>query len=168
MKHRSHVWVWVGALLMVAVLLSFASVQLSGQVPAASDVPRTPWGAPDLQGIWNLDKETPFERAEELGDREFFTDEEMATRLEVLTGRPVRNQYRDTRKERGSEADVAGAYNAVWQRDRRTQVSRRTSQVIDPLNGRLPSLVPRSTAAAGGHARVPGGPAPGQLRGTSR
>ena len=144
MKHRSHVWVWVGALLMVAALLPFTSVQLSGQAPAGSEVPRTPWGAPDLQGIWNLDKEIPFERAEELGDREFFTDEEMATRLDLLSGRPVRNEYRDTRKELGSEADVAGAYNAVWQRDRRTQIGRRTSQVIDPPNGRVPSLLPEA------------------------
>ena len=144
MKRRSHVWVWAGALLMVVVLVPFASVHLSGQGQAAtaSDVPRTPWGSPDLQGIWNMDKETPFQRAEELGEREFFTEEEVAERLEALTGRPVRNEYRDTRKERGSEQDVAGAYNAVWQSDRRTEVGRRTSQVIDPPNGRVPPTLP--------------------------
>ena len=137
---------WIGARLMVAALLPLTPVHLSGeeQEPAASSVPRTPWGAVDLQGIWNMDRETPFQRAEELADREFFTDEEMAARLEELTEQPVRNEYRDTRKERGSEQDVAGAYNAVWQADRRTQVSRRTSQVIDPPNGRIPPLVPEA------------------------
>ena len=140
MKRGSNVWVWAGALLMVVVLVPFASVHLSGQGQAAtaSDVPRTPWGAPDLQGIWNMDHQTPFQRAEELGEREFFTDEEVAERLEALNGRPVRNEYRDTRKGIGTEQDVAGAYNAVWQSDRRTEVGRRTSQVIDPPNGRVP------------------------------
>jgi hypothetical protein len=41
-------------------------------------VPRTTWGDPDLQGVWDYRTITPFERRAELGDREYYTDEEVA------------------------------------------------------------------------------------------
>ena len=65
---RTAVW------LLPAGLLMLATVSASGQVPsavaagvsAAADwvVPRTPWGHPDLQGIWTSDEEfgIPLER----------------------------------------------------------------------------------------------------------
>src|SRR4051812_35483635 len=42
--------------------------------------PKTPWGEPDLQGIWPLNHliNTPFQRPEKFGDRRFLTDEEFA------------------------------------------------------------------------------------------
>ena len=42
-----------------------------------SDV-NTPWGDPDLQGVWTHGTITPLERPEEYGDREFLTEEEVA------------------------------------------------------------------------------------------
>ena len=44
----------------------------------AQDVPQTPWGAPDLQGVWDFRTITPLQRPEDLGDKEFLTDEEAA------------------------------------------------------------------------------------------
>jgi hypothetical protein len=105
---------------------------------------RTPWGTPDLQGIWKNDKVTPFERPAQFGAREFLTDEERTARSKELAARSTFNQYRDQRKERGSEQDVAGAYNAVWQDDRPQTPGRRTSQVIDPPDGRLPPMTPEA------------------------
>jgi hypothetical protein len=54
----------------------------------------------------------------------------------------VRSQLggRDARSERGSEADVAGAYNSVWGGRKRTGT--RTSMIVDPPDGRIPSLTP--------------------------
>ena len=76
---------------LVLATLSFVvaatAVTVSGQgagAPATSqtstwDPPRTPWGDPDLQGIWtNENTRTPRQRPARYGDREFFTDEEMA------------------------------------------------------------------------------------------
>ena len=105
---------------------------------------RTPWGAPDLQGIWKNDEVTPFERAAEFGTREFLTDQERAARDKQLATRPANNQYRDKRKEKGTEQDVAGAYNAIWQDDRPQKTGKRTSQVIDPPDGRLAPLTPEA------------------------
>src|SRR5690349_20377186 len=42
--------------------------------------PKTPWGEPDLRGMWPLSHlvGTPFERPEQFGERRLMTDEEFA------------------------------------------------------------------------------------------
>ena len=135
----------VGALGSVVALLTAASITVDGQSAARSSATsaasRTPWGAPNLQGIWSETTVTPFERSSEFAGREFFTDEQRTAveqRLAQQGNTPGRN--RDVRAERGTEQDVAGAYNAVWERDRPTKASRRTSMVIDPPDGRIPAM----------------------------
>ena len=49
---------------------------------------------------------------------------------------------RNRRVERGSQQDVAGAYNAVFTSAKPT--GRRTSMVVDPPNGRIPALTPQA------------------------
>ena len=104
----------------------------------------TPWGEPDLQGIWTTQFDTPLQRNVKYGTREFFTEEER-TKLDqeraALMGR-------DKRVERGTELDVAGAYNAEFMSVKRT--GRRTSLVVDPPDGRVPPLTDeaRQRAAA--------------------
>jgi len=106
------------------------------------DVPRTPWGEPDLQGIWTNEFDTPLQRAARYGTREFFTEEERAAldeeRLQLLG--------RDRRVERGTELDVAGAYNSVFMSMKRT--GRRTSLIVDPPDGRIPALTPEAQERA--------------------
>jgi hypothetical protein len=41
----------------------------------------TPWGDPDLQGIWTNSTTTPLERPDDLAGRELLTDEERAARV---------------------------------------------------------------------------------------
>ena len=63
----------------VALLLTVpvaAQTQSTATAPASG--PRTAWGAPDLNGVWDFRTLTPFERPSELADQEFFTDEEAA------------------------------------------------------------------------------------------
>lgn len=126
----------------VALIVELASVPVRGQAPgaeagaAASGTPTTAWGHPDLEGIWLDVYDTPFERDPELGDREFFTEEERAARDEARTGSVGRNR----RVERGSQQDVAGAYNAVFTSAR--PAGPRTSLVVDPPDGRVPDLTP--------------------------
>jgi hypothetical protein len=113
------------------------AVSLHGQTPgreAANNtsswkVPMTPWGDPDLQGIWNFGTITPLERPASMAERATLTPEEVA-RLnaeEALRG--------DTRLE-DSTRDVELAYNAFWWD--RGQATSRTSLIIDPPNGRMP------------------------------
>ena len=49
--------------------------------PGTTNLPRTPWGDPDLQGVWNNNTVVPLERPEALGDKDFLSDEEVAQRL---------------------------------------------------------------------------------------
>jgi hypothetical protein len=94
----------------------------------------TPWGEPDLQGIWTDETDTPLQRSPKYASQEFLTEEQRAELDKV------RSSFigRDRRSERGTEADVAGAYNAVFTPINRTGA--RTSRIVDPPNGRLPPL----------------------------
>jgi hypothetical protein len=124
-----------------AVVGAVVSVTVTGTSAQAPTL-KTPWGEPDLQGIWTVEYDTPFQRSPKFGNREFFTDEERAEfdRLRAsLRGR-------DDRGERGSELDVAGAYNDVFGAFKRT--GKRTSAIIDPPNGRIPALTPEAQKIA--------------------
>ena len=95
---------------------------------------RTPWGEPDLQGIWTDTTATPLERPAQFAGQEFFTD---AERAELDEQRAALRRF-DTRSEAGTPLDVAGAYNAVYQSVKKT--GRRTSLIVDPPDGRVPPL----------------------------
>ncbi len=111
----------------------------SAQTPAPSDPAlKTPWGEPDLQGIWTDENDTPFQRSPRFANQEFFTEEQRAEFDRLRVQRPGR----DGRGGRGSELDVQGAYNAVWGGLKRTGV--RTSLIVDPPNGRIPSITPQA------------------------
>ncbi len=77
MSHRC-----LAALLTVIAVVLLAPVPVTGQAQtAAADQPmppRTPWGQPDLQGIWDFRSITPLQRPEALANKEFLTEEEAA------------------------------------------------------------------------------------------
>jgi hypothetical protein len=102
--------------------------------PAATPALKTPWGEPDLQGIWTVEADTPLQRPAKYADQEFFTE----TEREALNQARASMLDRDRRLERGTEADVAGAYNSVFLSVKR--IGTRTSLIVDPPNGRLPPL----------------------------
>jgi hypothetical protein len=95
---------------------------------------KTPWGEPDLQGIWTDENDTPLQRPAKYANQEFFT---AAQRTELDEARAaVLGQ--DKRAARGSENDVASGYNSSfwsWKR-----IGARTSLITDPPNGRIPPL----------------------------
>src|SRR4030095_3936022 len=95
---------------------------------------KTPWGGPDLQRIWTDPYQTPLQRPTRYANKQTFTDEERAE-LDKQRAGLLR---RDQRVERGSERDVAGAYNAVFQSVRPN--GPQTSLIVDPPDGRLPEL----------------------------
>jgi hypothetical protein len=109
--------------------------------PAAAqgDSPRTPWGAPDLQGIWDFRTITPMERPEELGDRAFLTAEEAANLEQATLDR--NEQLLQAEARRTEAGGNVGAYNNFWMdRGTRTVSNRRTSLIVDPPNGRIPPV----------------------------
>ncbi len=127
----------------VSALISMSITRTSAQAPAASaPAMKTPWGEPDLQGIWTDETDTPLQRSPKYASQEFFTE---AQREELDKERSALLR-RDRRVERGTELDVAGAYNAVFTSMKRTGA--RTSLIVDPPNGRLPSLTPEAQKLA--------------------
>ena len=115
--------------------------------PADGAAPRTPWGDPDIQGVWNNGTLTPFQRPERLGDQEFYTEEEAAGIEQTAAEQNVELAARaSVRTEAGASVDrgidgAPGAYNNFWM-ERGTSVipTRRTSVITEPPNGRLPAL----------------------------
>ena len=101
--------------------------------------PRTDWGAPDLQGVWDFRTITPMERPEDLGDKAFLTEEEAAERERNAVERDI--ELWEAEARRTEPGGNVGGYNNFWM-DRGTRVigTRRTSLIIDPPNGRLPEM----------------------------
>ncbi len=130
----------LAVLAAVIVLLQLASATIEGQTPEPGAGVRTAWGAPDLQGIWTTNYDTPLQRPARYADREFFTEEERAAidseRMRLLGTR---------RSERGSEQDVGGAYDASIFLTHK-HLGRRTSLIIDPPDGQLPAVTPEVQA----------------------
>ena len=137
MSHR--VLAFVSAM---AVLVAFVS---SGAALATAQptVPRTTWGQPDLQGIWDFRTITPLQRPEDLAEREFLTEEEAADLEQKAVDRDIRLWNREARRTEAGEN--VGAYNNFWMdRGHRSVGTRRTSLIVDPPNGRMP---PRTAEA---------------------
>ena len=122
-------------LALMGLLVAFATITIVGATTGSS--PRTPWGEPDLQGIWNDRFQAPLQRPAQYAGRELLTDEEVAALDKQRAAIPQRPRVRPGK---GSEADVAGAYNGVFISVRPT--SRRTSLIVDPADGRIPPVTP--------------------------
>jgi hypothetical protein len=127
----------------VSAAISVPASRTSAQAPAASGTTlKTPWGEPDLQGIWTDEFDTPLQRAPEYVNEEFFTQ---AQREEIDKQRRA-HFGSDPRQERGTAIDVGGAYNTVFLTVK--HVGARTSLIVNPPNGRIPPQTPEAQQAA--------------------
>ena len=119
--------------------------------------PKTPWGAPDLSGIWNSKSLTPLQRPAKFAAREFLTDDEIA----AIERGNSEQRGRDVRAKTGTQADVEGAYNQIFATaiDAKYGRNKRTSLIVDPPDGKLPAMTPegqkRQEAIRRGAARSP-------------
>ena len=106
----------------------------AAQAPAASPgwtAPRTPWGEPDLQGIWTNATLTPIERPDTLAGKTVLTAEE-AAELEI---RSAESRAASDRFVLGN----VGAYNQFWMDSGKNVTGdRRTALITDPPDGRIP------------------------------
>ncbi len=126
--------------LAATILLNLVSATTADAQSAAPDAPtgwtapRTAWGAPDLQGIWDYRTLTPLERPEHLDGREFLSNEEIADleqqRRERTDGRPP------------GDPRTSPSVHAPYWLDYGTEVvgSGRSSLIVDPPDGRIPAL----------------------------
>jgi hypothetical protein len=108
----------------------------------AGGVARMPWGDPDLQGTWFVTTGVPLERSAANANKEFLTDEEVAAADRDKGLDPGRNA-----RSSNKQADVSGAYNAVFNSVLKT--GKRTSMIIDPPGGKIPPRVAGATPQGG-------------------
>ena len=101
----------------------------------AQATPKTPWGDPDLQGTYTNKTITPLERPESLGDKEFLTNEEVASQEQARLDRNEELLLAPPR--RTSAGGNVGGYNNFWL-DGGTRPTGRTSLISDPPTGRMP------------------------------
>src|SRR5579872_5582693 len=133
----------------VALLVTVTHTQTKVGKPAVKASPlRTPWGDPDLQGVWNYASGTPLERPTAFAGKEFLTDDELAQAEKQA--HELGNF--DRRDGAGTDADVARDANEFWFARRKAILTQRTSMITDPPEGRLPDVTPeaakRQAAAA--------------------
>lgn len=138
----------VTAAAILAAFVALATVPASGQgspavppmvvtafggVDTPYEVPRTPWGEPDLQGVWSSDDTSniPMSRPQQFGDRLYLNDEEYAARVAGV--------------ERGVEQAENDA-DSTFRFDFARRAFRQTSQIVDPPNGVMPAVTARAQA----------------------
>src|SRR3970282_2226353 len=82
MKRRITISAGLMAVAVLAAVVVSAQTQSAAGAPASYTPLKTPWGDPDLQGIWpGTDMVgVPFERPEQFGNRLFLTEEEFKAR----------------------------------------------------------------------------------------
>jgi len=135
-------------ILLLCVALQFPVLGL-----AADDyqVPRTEWGLPDLEGVWNFSSNVPMQRPEEFGDRQYLTADE----IEAAKQQRFRIGTADTPTR--STSGVEAFYNdTIWMENVRGDGNVRTSLIVDPQNGRIPPLAEGVQNKPGGEIELAG------------
>ena len=119
--------------------------------------PKTPWGDPDIQGVWDNHNVIPMQRPANLAGKKIFTDEELARFAASRAGNGtdavcLQNDERCA-KATVAELDRVKAYNGFW-----TPLDfvkdNRTALIEDPEDGKIPPLTPQARAKQEAHVRA--------------
>ena len=159
---------FVAALPAIAAL-SLIAVPLTAQTPRpaapraaapaaatatkAWTAPRTPWGDPDLQGIYTSDDYIGLglNRQAQYGTRLYFTDEEMKARDATIQTRA----QQDLQEFANPNANVTQGPPGHWgERARRSP--RQTSLIVEPEDGQTPALTPEGRARQAATSNIQG------------
>src|SRR5215203_304706 len=138
----------VTAITATAVVAPLVAQQPAGAPAAATyNPPRTPWGDPDLQGIWPSSDmvNVPLERPEKFGTRLQLTDAEFK-QLQATLANERDLALKDFDPNKLSEVEALGDFGDAtsppphWLE--KSGISRQTSLIVQPANGRLPKFTP--------------------------
>jgi len=152
--------------LSASVVVSSQSQQSGSGSTAPYTPPKTPWGDPDLQGIWpGTDMVgVPFERPERFGTRLYLTDAELKEREQQAAKQQELDVLEFDLQKPPAEivalGDVGGVTSPPPHWLERGVPSRQSSLIIQPVNGRMPAMTPEGAArqktAGGTYAKQTG------------
>jgi hypothetical protein len=130
--HRGLLWAGLA-------IMSLAAGPVAAQAPTAASrtaktssrawaPPKTPWGDPDIEGVWTSDsvRGIPTQRPAELAGKAELSDEEFAKKV-------ARD---DLTRKRAEDAEGAFRNDGAWLK----KSFRQTSLVVEPADGRIPPL----------------------------
>ena len=135
----------------------FSLTAMTAAVAQAQDdyaVPRTEWGQPDLQGVWNFSSNTPMQRPQRYGDQEFLTQEQIQAAIERQQASAAAADAAAAQRVVDPDAppvtDNPGGYNDFWIESAGIGDTVRTSHIVYPENGRVPAAVEGAPRQFGG------------------
>ncbi|HJO11432.1 MAG: hypothetical protein QGG67_11600 [Gammaproteobacteria bacterium] len=117
---------------LLILLVATCSISLVGFAADNFVTPRTEWGQPDLQGVWNFSSNTPMQRPQRFGERQFLTAEEAA---EARAQQVAADAASDAAIP---NAGVDASYNDFWVESAGIGNDMRTSLITYPADGRIP------------------------------
>src|SRR6478672_2465435 len=125
---------------VLAMAFGLSAQKAPTPAPKTWVAPKTPWGDPDLQGTWTSDDciGTPMNRPANLGDKLYYTEQELAQRESALA-----RQAENDRKQFVETDRVTTGPPGHWG-ERARRPCKQTSLVVDPPNGRTPDLLPEA------------------------
>ena len=96
----------------ILLIMSMLTVISGITVAQSTDeyvVPRTEYGQPDLQGVWNFSSSTPMQRSERYGTQEFLTPEQIEQAVQRQARTAAAADAREAELVLDPEAPPAGA-----------------------------------------------------------
>src|SRR5262245_27686137 len=126
---------WAAVMLVATLDPLLAQKPAAPPVRRAAQVPRTSDGRPDLQGFWSNATITPLERPAEFAAREFFTEAEAAEYERTALARLIAFLGPEDEK-------LAADVNYTYMDYQKVGENRRTSLIVDPVNGKIPPQLP--------------------------
>lgn len=142
------------SLLPLALALTASVYGIAFAQDSDYEVPRTEYGQPDLQGVWNFSSSIPMQRPERYGNQEFLTPEEIEAAVARQEAQAAAADAAAARLVINPDAPAAtdnpGGYNDFWMEMANIGDTVRTSHIVYPLNGRLPPAVEGAQRQYGG------------------
>ncbi|MEQ8952954.1 MAG: hypothetical protein RL120_02400, partial [Gammaproteobacteria bacterium] len=142
-----------GLFLASAIFTAIATPALA-QSGSDYEAPRTEWGQPDLQGVWNFSSNIPMQRPERYGTQEFLTQEQIE---EAIARQERARAAADAAAARlvvdpdaPPVTDNPGGYNDFWIESAGIGDTVRTSHIVYPEDGRIPAAVEGAQRQFGG------------------
>jgi hypothetical protein len=136
----------------VSALVTLTILAVVSVTAQTYKVPRTPWGDPDLQGIWPSTHMVgvPFERPDQYGNRLFLTDAEFKERQAAAAKLAqldlVDVDVTNPSPEVVALGDVGDGTSPPPHWLERGEPSRQSSLIVDPPNGKAPPMTPEGQA----------------------